>query len=535
MAGGALLSSQGGRSDQYQGRTTIYVVLACVVAASGGLIFGYDIGISGGVTSMDDFLEKFFPVVYRNKQKPVSGNAHYCKYDNQGLTTFTSSLYLAALIASFVAAWVTKRYGRRPSILLGGLSFLVGAVLTGAAENIEMLILGRIMLGIGVGFGNQAVPLYLSELAPAKIRGAMNIMFQLAITIGILCANLINYGTAKITPWGWRLSLALAGVPAVFMTLGGFFLPDTPNSLIERGRHDRGRKVLQKVRGTEKVDVEYEDIVEASQKANMVKHPYKNLLMSKNRPQLVMSILIPFFQQLTGINVIMFYAPVLFETIGFGHDASLYSAVITGAVNLVSTFISIITVDKYGRRLLLLEGGVQMFFSQIVIGIVLGVKFSSSSNIPKGWAAFVVVLICIYVSAFAWSWGPLGWLIPSEIYPLETRSAGQSITVSVNMLFTFVIAQAFLKMLCTFKFGVFLFFAGWVLIMTIFVYFFVPETKNVPIEEMMLVWRSHWFWKRIVPADDTEFVKPAGGAADPEAPESRQHLQMAEKNGPAMD
>lgn len=508
MAGGAIVSSNSARSGQYEGRTTIYVVLACIVAASGGLIFGYDIGISGGVTSMDDFLKKFFPVVYRHKNGPVSGNSHYCKYDNQGLVTFTSSLYLAALIASFVASQVTKFYGRKLSILIGGLSFLVGAILNGAAENLTMLILGRLMLGVGVGFGNQAVPLYLSEMAPAKLRGAMNIMFQLAITVGILCANLINYGTAKIHPWGWRLSLGLAGVPAILMTLGGLFLPDTPNSLIERGRKEQGRRLLERVRGTPKVDAEYEDIVVASEQANRINNSFRNLLQRKNRPQLVMSLLLPLFQQLTGINVIMFYAPVLFSTIGFHDDASLYSAVIIGAVNLVSTLISIATVDKYGRRVLLLEGGIQMLISQIVIGIVLGVKFAGEGNLSKGWAAFVVVLICVYVSSFAWSWGPLGWLIPSEIYPLETRSAGQSVTVSVNMLFTFAIAQGFLAMLCKFKFGAFLFFAAWVVIMTLFVYYFVPETKNVPIEEMIHVWRRHWFWRRYVPAEELELSKP---------------------------
>ena len=206
------------------------------------------------------------------------------------------------------------------------------------------------------------------------------------------------------------------------------------------------------------------------------------------------------FQQFTGINAIMFYAPVLFDTLGFGGDASLYSAVITGAVNVLSTIVSIYSVDKLGRRVLLLEAGVQMFLSQVVIAIILGIKVTDNSeNLGKGFAILVVVLVCTFVSSFAWSWGPLGWLIPSETFPLETRSAGQSVTVCVNLLFTFVIAQAFLSMLCHFKFGIFLFFSGWVFIMSVFVLFLLPETKNIPIEEMTeRVWKRHWLWKRFM-------------------------------------
>ncbi|CAN0887001.1 Sugar transport protein 13 [Linum grandiflorum] len=199
----------------------------------------------------------------------------------------------------------------------------------------------------------------------------------------------------------------------------------------------------------------------------------------------------------------MFYAPVLFATLGFGSDASLYSAVITGAVNVLSTVVSIYSVDKMGRRMLLLEAGVQMFLSQVIIAVVLGAKLDDYEKLDKELAILVVVMVCTFVSAFAWSWGPLGWLIPSEIFPLETRSAGQSVAVCVNLLFTFVIAQAFLSMLCHLKFGIFYFFSGWVAVMSVFVLFLVPETKNVPIEEMTeRVWRRHWFWKRFMVGDD---------------------------------
>ncbi|KAL2623571.1 hypothetical protein R1flu_003776 [Riccia fluitans] len=496
MAGGGMVTGPTGK--HYEGRVTLFVAMACIVAASGGLIFGYDIGISGGVTSMDSFLGKFFPSILKNREDKNT----YCRYDNQGLQIFTSSLYLAGLISTFAASWTTSHWGRRPSMLIGGVSFLIGAILNAAAQNLEMLILGRIMLGVGVGFGNQCVPLYLSEMAPAKLRGALNIMFQLATTIGILAANLINYGTGKVN-WGWRLSLGLAAVPASILTLGGLLLPETPNNLIERSRLSEGRAMLERIRGTANVDAEYDDIVLASEQAKAVRHPLRNLLKRQNRPQLTVAILIPFFQQVTGINAIMFYAPVLFKTIGFKNDASLYSAVITGAVNVVATLVSIATVDRYGRKILFFEGGIQMIICQVLIGVILKFKLPLDINgeLPKGWAAAVVVLICVYVAAFAWSWGPLGWLVPSEVFPLEIRSAAQSVTVGTNFLFTFIIGQAFLTMLCHFRWGIFLFFGGWVVIMTLYVAFFLPETKNTPIEEMAYVWKKHWFWKRYVGDD----------------------------------
>ncbi|CAN1807717.1 Sugar transport protein 13 [Linum perenne] len=450
MAGGGFASASAGGTE-FEAKITPIVILSCIMAATGGLMFGYDVGVSGGVTSMPPFLEKFFPVVHRKTQDQSQLNSNYCKYDNQGLQLFTSSLYLAGLTATFFASYTTRTLGRRPTMLIAGIFFLAGVVLNAAAQDLAMLIVGRILLGCGVGFANQAVPLFLSEIAPTRIRGALNILFQLNVTIGILFANLINYGTAKIKGgWGWRLSLGLAGVPAVLLTLGALIVSETPNSLIERGRLDEGKAVLKRIRGTDKVEPEFLELVEASRIAKSVKHPFRNLLKRRNRPQLVIAIALQIFQQCTGINAIMFYAPV-------------------------------------------------------IIAVILGIKVTDhSDDLGKGFAILVVIMVCTFVSAFAWSWGPLGWLIPSETFPLETRSAGQSVTVCVNLLFTFVIAQAFLSMLCHFKFGIFLFFSGWVAVMSVFVFFLVPETKNIPIEEMTeKVWGRHWFWKRFM-EDDVE-------------------------------
>ncbi|CAK8570787.1 unnamed protein product [Lathyrus sativus] len=498
MAGGAFVETSGVR--HYEGKVTAFVLITCFVAAMGGLLFGYDLGITGGVTSMDEFLVKFFPSVYKKMKDETHQTSQYCKFDDQLLTLFTSSLYLAALVASFFAATTTRGWGRKTSMFLGGFFFLVGALLNGLAVNIEMLIIGRLLLGFGVGFCNQSVPVYLSEMAPANIRGALNIGFQMMITIGILAANLINYGTSKLKN-GWRISLGLGAVPAIVLCIGALCLDETPNSLIERGDHEKAKSMLKKIRGTENVDEEFQDLVDASEEASKVDHPWKNISQPQYRPQLIFCSFIPFFQQLTGINVIMFYAPVLFKILGFGDDASLMSAVISGGVNVVATLVSVFTVDKFGRRILFLEGGTQMFICQVTIGILIAAKFglTGQGSFTKGEADILLFFICAYVAAFAWSWGPLGWLVPSEICALEVRPAGQAINVAVNMFFTFIIAQVFLTMLCHLKFGLFFFFAGFVIIMTVFIALLLPETKNVPIEEMNRVWKSHWFWTKFVP------------------------------------
>ena len=355
----------------------------------------------------------------------------------------------------------------------------------------------------------QSVPLYLSEMAPPKYRGAFNNSFQLSVGIGALTANLINFGTEEIRAgWGWRVSLALAAVPASFLILGAILLPETPNSLIQRSNTNnsesndllhKAKMTLQRVRGTTEVDKEFEDLINASNKIAMSdNNSFKQILKCKHRPQLVMSIAIPFFQQVTGINVIAFYAPLLFRTLGLGESASLLSSVMTCVVGTTSTFISMLIVDRFGRRVLFIFGGVQMFICQIGVGIIIGTQLGDEGGISKGYSYVVLLLICVYVAGFGWSWGPLGWLVPSEIFQLEIRSAGQSINVGVNFVFTFIVAQTFLAMLCSFKAGIFFFFGGWVLVMTGFVYLFLPETKNIPLEKMDQIWRDHWFWSKIV-------------------------------------
>ena len=383
----------------------------------------------------------------------------------------------------------------------------------------------------------QAAPLYLSEIAPPKWRGAFNAGFNFFVGIGVVAAGCINFGTAKHT-WGWRVSLGLAVVPAAVMTMGALLITDTPSSLVERGKIDQARRALHKARGSSiDVEPELEELIKWSKIAKSVEQePFKTIFERQYRPHLVMAIAITFFQQLTGINVVAFYAPNLFQSVGLGHDAALFSAIILGAVNLASIVLGTAIVDRFGRRFLFITGGTCMFVTQvskwsinffklfiillglfdtllaliitifvmttvklvlsIVLAVVTGVH--GTKDISNGNAIVVLVLLSLYTASFGGSWGSLTWLIPSEIFPLKIRSTGQSIAIAVQFVTIFIVSQTFLTMLCHFKFGAFVFYAGWIVVMTIFIIFFLPETKGIPLESMYIVWSKHWFWGRFV-------------------------------------
>ncbi|EOA40217.1 hypothetical protein CARUB_v10008940mg [Capsella rubella] len=493
MAVGSIKIEEG---NAFPAKMTVQVALCSLIAAVGGLMFGYDIGISGGVTSMDTFLLDFFPHVYAKKHRVHENN--YCKFDDQILQLFTSSLYLAGIFASFVASYFSRAYGRKPTIIFASVFFLLGAILNLSAQDLGMLIGGRIFLGCGIGFGNQTIPLFISEIAPAKYRGGLSLLFQFLITIGILAASFVNYLTSTMKN-GWRYSLGGAAVPALILLIGSFFIHETPASLIERGKDEKGKQVLRKIRGVEDIELEFSEIKHITEISTKVKSPFKELFTKReNRPPLICGTLLQFFQQFTGINVVMFYAPVLFQTMGSGNNASLISTVVTNGVNAAATVFAILAVDMFGRKSFLMEGALQMTVTQMTIGGLLLAHLKLVGPI-SGHAVplIVLILICVYVSGFAWSWGPLGWLVPSEIYPLEVRNAGYFCAVAMNMICTFVIGQFFLSALCRFRSGLFFFFGTMNIIMGLFVLVFLPETRGIPIDEMAeRRWKTHPRWKK---------------------------------------
>uniref|UniRef100_A0A7N0R8U9 Major facilitator superfamily (MFS) profile domain-containing protein n=1 Tax=Kalanchoe fedtschenkoi TaxID=63787 RepID=A0A7N0R8U9_KALFE len=480
---------------------TASLVIICIVASSAGLIFGYDIGITGGVTTMEPFLKKFFPSVLA-KMMAAKQN-QYCIFDSQVLMAFTSSLYIAGLVSSLIAGRVTTAAGRKGALIIGGVVFLIGTALNAFAEHVAMLILGRLLLGFGIGFTNQAAPIYLAEMSPPKWRGTLTSLFQFFLSAGSLLACFINYMVFPMGENAWRYALAFAAVPATLMTFGAVLIPDTPSSLIQRGKVQEARLALSKVRPA-KSDTESEinDLIKShDERPKMRKsEAYGMLFQRKFRPHLVLVAAIPSFQQLTGISLVAFYAPVLFKSIGQGTSNALLGAVILGAANCAGSLVSAYAVDKYGRRFLFLEGSIQIFLSLVAMAIIFAVELGTAGIEPFSQTSAIVILVLMasISISFGWSWGPLTWIVPSEILPTELRAAGLGVCIASNFIVTFIISQTFMAILCKMKFGAFLFFAAWVLIMTLFVGFFVPETKRLRLDNVGDIWQSHWFWRRYV-------------------------------------
>ncbi|KAL6650826.1 hypothetical protein ACP70R_009751 [Stipagrostis hirtigluma subsp. patula] len=364
VEGGFVTAAVGDRVHDYSGGLTFSVVITCLMAASCGLIFGYDIGVSGGVTQMESFLKKFFPEVLRGL-KSAKHDA-YCKYDNQVLTAFSSSMFLAGMVSSLAASRVTRRVGRKAVMLIGGTLFLTGSIINAGAVNIAMLIIGRMLLGFDVGFTTQAAPLYLAETSPARWRGAFTMTYHLLLVVGILSATIANYFTNRIPDWGWRVSLGIAVLPATIIVIGALFVPDTPSSLVLRGKPNKARTSLQRLRGADAdVEAEFKDIVLAVEVARQNDEgAFKRLRNMGYRHYLLVMVAIPTFYDFTGMIVISVFTPVLFRTVGFNSQKAVSGTVIITLVGLCAVTLSTFVVDRCGRRFLLLIGGITMMIYQ---------------------------------------------------------------------------------------------------------------------------------------------------------------------------
>ncbi|BBN18361.1 MFS transporter, SP family, sugar:H+ symporter [Marchantia polymorpha subsp. ruderalis] len=457
---------------------------------------------------MEQFLNKFFPEVVDHHYE----RNNYCMYDDSGLADFTSCLYIGGFLGTISGAVLSRRCGRRASILLGGASYLVGAVMTAAAMHLPTVVVARILMGFGIGLLNQAVPVYLSEMSDEKHHLAKEICLELALSVGVLISNLVMYGSGKLPEWGWRLSLGLSAIPGASILFIGLLIPETPRSLIQRGHDEKAKAQLTERYGEAEAVVIYDETLESINAESAVKYPYIELLKSDNRPQFVMALLIPMFTQATGISSLMFFAPVIFQAIGYQPlDSELYAGLIIGLVYIVCTLISIAIVMKFDYKPLFYEAGIQMILALVATGFMLDYKLDLH-NFPEKWVtASVISLLSIYIAAYTWSWGPLCWMIPTSLSRPELHSATHNFTLSANYIFTYASWRSFLKILCTFHYGTFFYYAGWIFVGTIFVMLFLPETKHLSPDDTASVWNSHWFWKRsVAQAKVNPFSDPFG-------------------------
>jgi SP family xylose:H+ symportor-like MFS transporter len=445
-----------------------YIALVTIIAALGGLLFGYDTAVIAGAIG---FLQSHFQL-----DAAMKGWA-------------AASALLGCVVGVSFAGLFSDRLGRKTTLVLSGLLFLVSAVGTALPNEFSLFVFFRMLGGIGVGVASMASPMYIAEIAPAGVRGRMVSVNQFAIVTGMLIIYFVNYFIAlqgdeawNVTT-GWRWMFASGAIPsAVFLALL-LFVPESPRWLVEKGLNEKAKGILAKVGGMAFAESELRSI-EASLTQEV--ESLGQLFKTGWRRVMFLGIALAVLQQVTGINVFLYYGPEIFKKLGSGANAALLQTIVVGAVNLSFTIIAIWTVDRLGRKPLMIIGSAGMFVSLVAMGL------AAQLQVVSIW-----VLLCIlaYIGCFALSVGPVTWVILSEIYP--TRIRGRALSVATFFLWSanFVVSQTFPMMdenpalVAQFNHGFpFYVYAAFCIILVLTVWTFFPETKGHSLEEIERFW-----------------------------------------------
>ncbi|GAB7365028.1 hypothetical protein MBLNU230_g5809t1 [Neophaeotheca triangularis] len=483
----------------HNGKTTS---IACF-AALGGFVYGYNQGMFGQILTMNSFIERINPY-----------------YDgNPGIqqAMLTAILELGAWVGTLINGVLADSLGRRWTVVVACVVFTVGVIVQACTQNKDYVLGGRFVTGLGVGAFSMLVPLYNAELAPPEVRGALVALQQLAITFGIMISYWIGYGTNFIGGTGdsqsdaaWLIPICIQLIPSTVLAAGMLlFMPQSPRHLMNKGREEECLNTLARLRSTTtddiKVRIEYLEIKalrEFERQRLAEKFPqyqdgtrksafmvgvydYMSLITDKSLfKRTVVAVFTMVFQQWNGVNAILYYAPFIFD--GFGLDGTTTSLLATGVVGVVmflATIPAVLYVDRFGRKTILIIGGIGMAISHfIVAGIVGAYQGDWENHRGAGWVA--VVFVWLYAIHFGYSWGPVAWIIISEVFPLGMRAKGVSIGGSSNWLNNFAVATATSPFISASQWGAFLFFGAITTIGVLWVFFFVPETKGRTLEEM---------------------------------------------------
>lgn len=431
--------------------------------ALGGMLFGFDTGIISGASPL---IEKDFHL----------GAAQ---------TGFiTSSVLIGSMIGALVIGGLSDKYGRRKLLIVSAILFLLGSGLSATAIGFLPMVLARILLGLAVGAASALTPAYLAELAPKERRGSLSTLFQLMVTFGILLAyvsNLafLNHNLLGFRDWRWMLASAL--IPSALLLIGGILLPESPRYLAKLGHTEEAYQVLLAIQKDDAAaSQELNDITRVASEESHTGSATE--LFTVARPAIIAAIGIMLFQQLVGINSVIYFLPQVFiKGFGFPEDQAIWVSVGIGIVNFASTIIATIYMDRFARKTVLIFGSVVMAVSLFVLAAINFFGDVSHAAIPT------MVLIGIYILGFAVSWGPLAWVMIGEIFPLSVRGIGTSIGSAANWIGNFIVSQFFLMLLAAFQNNVggpFAIFAVFALLSIPFVIRFVPETKGRSLEEI---------------------------------------------------
>lgn len=450
-------------NKQPANNTIVYIIAA--IAATGGLLFGYDTGVISGAL-----------IFIRDEWN----------LDEQAQELVVSAVLIGATFGALVSGKITDVLGRKKVSFITAVIFTLGSIATGMAPSVEILIAGRIVIGVAVGIASFTVPLYISEISPSKSRGALVSLNQLAITIGILVSFICGYAFAS-SEFGWRLMFLAGFIPSMILAIGMIFLPETPRWLMTKGREEEAKEIIKRIDPNGDADEEIRQIKEAMHREEG--GDWRELFKKWLRRPLIIGIGIFFFQQYSGINAIFYYAPVIFEQSGFNTaNTSILATVSLGVVNVLFTIISLPLLDRLGRKKLLYIGFAGIIFSLGVLAIAFNYKEALGESLK--WVA--VGSLLLYIAFFAISLGPMGWLLASEIFPLKIRGFAMSMISLAHWVFNFMVSFTFLRMT---KFlspsGSFAVFAIISAIAVLFVHFYVPETKGLTLEDIEKKWAKN--------------------------------------------
>ncbi|WP_299685763.1 D-xylose transporter XylE [uncultured Dokdonia sp.] len=468
-------------------KNSSYLIKLAMVATLGGLLFGYDTGVISGTVGS---LESFFVTPKNLSENAASAFKGF----------IVSSALIGCIIGGVLSGFVSTGVGRKKGLVIAGILFLISALGSAMPEMLlkpigeadhtfsTIFIIYRVIGGIGVGLASMLSPLYIAEIAPAKKRGQLVSYNQLAIIAGFMVVYFVNYFISKFggsDEWlhtvGWRWMFASEIIPAGLFLLFLFFVPDTPRSLMLKGKSEQALKVLIKVNGESEAHKIQHEIKTSIDK------PDSKKLLSFGWGIIIIGVMLSVFQQFVGINVVLYYAPEIFKNINPDTDGALLQTIIVGVVNFLFTIIAIKTVDSYGRKPLMMIGALGMALAMLSLGFV----FYSEAT---GYLALICMMI--YVASFALSWGPVTWVLLSEIFPNKIRGRAMAIAVAAQWIANYAVSFTFPMMddnrYLTEQFhnG----FAYWVygimgILAFLFVKKFIPETKGKTLEEMEELWK----------------------------------------------
>lgn len=475
-------------------RLNRYVVLLTLIATLGGLLFGYDTAvINGAVNSLKAF---FIDPRFTDLANPAQANAA-----NSLLGFVVSSALIGCIVGGLIGGWVSTHIGRKRGLIVAAVLFLLSALGASAPEfpfapighggpgYMWNFVAYRILGGIGVGLASMLSPMYIAEIAPPKVRGNLVAWNQFAIIFGMLVIYFVNFGISKsgsgdawLNSIGWRYMFLSGAIPAGLFLLLLFLVPETPRYLMLKGDETGARSVLARLVTREEAEKELSEI-----RASLSEH-HSGKLFSFGALLIFIGIMLSVFQQFVGINVVLYYATDIFRGMGMTTNASLFQTIIVGAVNLVFTVAAIFTVDRFGRRPLQIIGALVMAVSMISLGADFWLG-------GKGMVALVCMLV--YTAGFAVSWGPVTWVLLSEIFPNQIRGKAMAVAVAAQWIANYLVSWTFPildnnpYLVGHFKHG----FAYWIygvmgVLAALFMGRFVPETKGRSLEQMEAIWRT---------------------------------------------